>query len=200
MMHPTHEELSFSLAWEFSSVLTGYFERDRKAVAGRKYPIIGPLPTNGGNTLPINNKIALSPFLYAIYSRDGVIKYIGKATDQTVLYRWIRPDKLGSNHYWSHGTTSAKGISTIEKIADEINKGNSPVRLFFASFSTLMPLIKSRCEAKSIDSDEISGLKPKVLIKELEHYLTYMLQPAWNIQNKKKPPNSIMKECGDYWK
>ena len=199
MKHPTHQELVFKLAWEFAAVLPGSFERDRNAVADRKYPIIGPLPDNARNTLPIENKLARGPYLYSVYTQDGEIKYIGKATDETVLMRWIRPDKSRNKYYWTHGTTSAKAVSTVEKIADEISNSNGPVRLYFANYSKLFTLVQQHCQDCSTDPSEIETMSQDEFIKELEHYMTYTLQPLWNIQNKNRPPTSSIMQCGDYW-
>ena len=199
MKHPTYQELVFKLAWEFTTVLPGSFERDRKAVAGRKYPIIAPLPNNARNTLPIENSQDSGPYLYSVYTQDGEIKYIGKATDETVLMRWIRPDKSRNKYYWTHGTTSAKAISTVEKIADEISNSNGPVRLYFANYSKLFTLVQQHCQDCSADPSEIETMSQDEFIKELEHYMTYTLQPLWNIQNKNRPPTSSIMQCGDYW-
>jgi hypothetical protein len=199
MKHPTYQELVFKLAWEFTTVLPGSFERDRKAVAGRKYPIIAPLPNNARNTLPIENRLARGPYLYSIYTQDGEIKYIGKASDETVLMRWIRPDKSRTKYYWTHGTTSAKAVSTVEKIAEEISNSNGPVRLYFANYFELFTLVQQHCQVCSVDTSGIDAMQHDEFIKELEHYMIYTLQPLWNIQNKKKPPTSSIMQCGDYW-
>ena len=200
MKHPTHQELVFKLAWEFAAVLPGSFERDRNAVADRKYPIIGPLPDNAWNTLPIENKLARGPYLYSVYTQDGEIKYIGKATDETLLKRWIRPDKSKTKYFWTHGTTSAKAVSTVEKIANEISGSNGPVCLYFSNYSKLFPLVQQNCKTCCVDPSEIEAMSHEEFIKELEHYMTYTLQPSWNVQNKKKPPSSSIMKCGDYWK
>ena len=199
MKHPTHQELVFKLAWEFTTVLPGSFERDRKAVKGRKFPIIAPLPNNARNTLPIENSQDSGPYLFSVYTQDGEIKYIGKATDETVLMRWIRPDKSRNKYYWTHGTTSAKAVSTVEKIADEISNSNGPVRLYFANYSKLFTLVQQHCQDCSADPSEIETMPQDEFIKELEHYMTYTLQPLWNIQNKNRPPTSSIMQCGDYW-
>ena len=199
MKHPTHRELVFKLAWEFTTVLPGSFERNREAVRGRKYPIIAPLPNNARKTLPIENSQVRGPYLYLVCIQNGEIKYIGKANDETVLMRWIRPVKSSYKYCWTHGTTSTTRVSTVEKIADEISNSNGPVRLYFANYSKLFTLVQNHCQDCSVDPSEIEAMSQEDFIEELEHYMTYTLQPLWNIKNKNKPPTSSIKKCGDYW-
>ncbi|EIC30300.1 hypothetical protein [Methylomicrobium album] len=200
MKHPSHSDLSFNLAWQFTDILPGSFERAREAVAGKKFPILGPRPDAGPSTQPLSNRNVKGPYLYAVYSQTGEIRYVGKALEKTVLYRWIRPDKRTGQHYWSHGTTSGTKKATIEFIAEELLAGCKPVALYFAGYSQLVSLVQKRATAVGINSQEIAAIPAEQFAEQLENYLIYTLQPPWNSRGKTSPPNGILAKCGDYWK
>ncbi len=147
--HPSHKDLSLSLASEFTEVLPGDFVRDRPSVRDKRFPILGPRPS-GPNTQPHENASASGPYIYFVYSALGEIKYIGKADERTVLYRWIRPDGRTGLHQWSHGTNSAKKKATIEFIADELRSGKSPVRLYFSNARSLRASVVKRAATLGI--------------------------------------------------
>jgi hypothetical protein len=195
---PTPHELSLSLAWEFTEVLAGDFMRDRPAVRGKRFPVISPRPS-GPSTQPKENAGAPGPFIYFVYNSAREIKYIGKADERTVLYRWIRPDARTGAHQWSHGTNSAKKKSTIEFIAEEIRSGRSPVRLYFSDAGALKAAVLKRSIVLGIGQEELQTLPLTDLIDCLEHYLIHSLRPEWNVQRKSAPPAGPIATCGDFW-
>lgn len=196
--HPTPRDLSLALAWEFSEVLPGDFMRDRPSVRDKRFPVLGPRP-NGPMTQPKENAGATGPYIYFVYAASGEIKYIGKADERTVLYRWIHPDARTGLHQWSHGTNSATKKATVEFIADEIRNGRTPVRLHFSSAAALRASLLKRSAALGIVQDEIQALPPTELIDRLEHYLIHALRPEWNVQRKRVPPVGPISKCGDFW-
>lgn len=197
-IHPQPSDLFLSLAWEFTEILPGDFVRDRPSVRDKRFPILGPRPT-GPATQPRENRSAAGPYVYFVYGSEGVIKYIGKADERTVLYRWIRPDARTAAHQWSHGTNSAKKKATIEFIAEELRAGRVPVRLYFSNAAALRAAVVKRAGARGIDLEQLRALSPTGFIDELEHYLIHALQPEWNVQRKKAPPAGAMGRCGDFW-
>jgi hypothetical protein len=202
MSYPTPEQLSLKLAWQFTEVLIGTFERNREEVKGVRFPIISPEPSQIGETRPLEN-IGITPFLYIVYASSGRIKYIGKSNESELFKRWIRPDTCGVRR-WTHGTTgksvaTGKVKATIEHIANELHAGNKPVSLYAASLSTLKLLVIDRCKILGIKSGDISKLSDKNFIKELERYLIWRLQPEWNTEGKTALSSQVLKECGDYW-
>ena len=199
MEHPTHATLSLSLAWEFTDILPGDFERARDAVAGKKFPILGPRPSDGSSTQPLENKSAKGPFIYAIYSSTGQIKYIGKTNEKTVLCRWVRPDKRTGLHQWSHGTTSATKKATIDYIADELRVGQKTVCLYFSNAVALRSLVVKRAAALGVSHQELAALSPSEFVYQLERFLIYTFQPPWNTQSKSNSPTGIISKCGNYW-
>ena len=191
-----------NLAWEFREVLSGYFERDRAKMIGRKFPIIGPLPDRGPDTQPLKNKLSRGPYIYAVCSSGGEILYIGKADEKTVLYRWIRPDRRNkSKYYWAHGTTSPnpKKESTIEKISKLLETESGPITVQFANYKTLKSAVQERFETIGQDATVVENMKAMDFIKDLEHCMIFYLQPLWNTQGKKKQPTSIVSKHGEYW-
>jgi hypothetical protein len=200
MNHPAPAVLSLSLAWEFSSVLLGDFQRDRPSVVHKRFPVLGPRPDAGLNTQPLENKSAPGPFIYFVYSATGEIKYIGKADEKTVLYRWIRPDKRTGVYQWSHGTNSATKRATTEQIASEIRAGRTPVRLYFANATLLRASVSKRAVALGIPPGEVHSVSAVDFVSALEHYLIHAFQPQWNSQRKSAPPEGFIKSCGDFWR
>lgn len=196
--HPSHKDLSLSLAWEFKEVLPGDFVRDRPSVRDKRFPILGPRPS-GPSTQPHENAAASGPYIYFVYSSRGHIKYIGKADERTVLYRWIRPDERTGLHQWSHGTNSAKKKATIEFIADELRSGQAPVRLYFSNASSLRASVVKRAKTLGIVATELETLPATQFVDELEHYLIHALQPEWNVQRKSASPKGQLSKCGDFW-
>jgi hypothetical protein len=196
--HPTPRELSLSLAWEFTEVLPGDFTRDRPSVRDKRFPVIGPQPS-GPRTHPKENAGTPGPYIYFVYATSGEIKYIGKADERTVLYRWIRPDARTGLHQWSHGTTSATKKATVELIAEEIRNGRAPVRLWFSNVAVLRASLLKRSAALGMAPDEITALSSTELIDRLEHYLIHALRPEWNVQRKSAPPADPIARCGDFW-
>jgi hypothetical protein len=199
MNHPAPAVLSLSLAWEFSNVLPGDFQRDRPSVAHKRFPVLGPGPNAGLNTQPLENKSAPGPFIYFVYSVTGEIKYIGKADEKTVLYRWIRPDKRTRLYQWSHGTNSATQTATIERIASEIRAGRTPVRLYFANATLLRSSALKRAAAVGRPPKEVHSISAVDFVSALEHFLIYTFQPEWNGQCKGAPPKGLINSCGDFW-
>jgi hypothetical protein len=198
MTFPTPDMLTLKLAWKFSEILPGNFERDRKSVIGRKFPIIAPLPKTGSATLPLENSFASAPFLYFVYSSKCQIKYIGKSTEKNVLERWIRPEKSSGIKRWTHGTTG-KNKSTVEYIAEEIINGVVPVSLYFTNYEALLPQVLNRLYLLGICNSEIIAMSKEKFIEQLEHYLIYKFQPDWNVSKKNKSPSGVINNCGDYW-
>lgn len=198
--YPTYKELSLNLAWEFTEILPGSIERNRKDSAGLEFPIIGPLPLAGYQTQAIENALAKPPYLYAVYNGVGDIKYIGVGTSKTlktVLQRWIRPDKNSGSHYWAHGTNKKK--ATITAIAEDLAKGIKPIRLYFANYERLFPLVENRGNALGYDVREISELQPETFIDNLEQFMIHRMQPEWNIWGKRKLPVGPIAIYGNYW-
>ena len=73
---------------------------------------------------------------------------------------------------------SGEGKTVLEeKIANEISGSNGPVRLYFANYSKLFTLVQQHCQDCSADPSEIETMPQNEFIKELEHYMTYTLQP-----------------------
>lgn len=196
--HPTPRELSLSLAWEFTEVLPGDFVRDRPSVRDKRFPIIGPRPV-GPMTQPNENAGAPGPYIYFVYDASGQIRYIGKANERTVLYRWIRPDARTGLHQWSHGTNSATKKATVEFIADEIRSGRVPVRLYFSNASVLRAAVLKRAAALGLPQEELRALPDTQLVDMLEHYLIHALRPDWNVSRKSVPPAGLIAKCGDFW-
>jgi hypothetical protein len=202
MNHPSPKNLDMSLAWEFSEILPGTFERDRAKLAGRKFPIIGPLPDRGSDTRPKENKLASGPYIYAVYSAEAEILYVGKADEKTVLYRWIRPNGLNRNeYYWAHGTTTKdpKKLSTVEKIYNLLEAGRGPITLHFSHYQSLKENVIRKFTEQGRSTEILLSMKAMDFIKELEHCMIYQLQPEWNIQGKKKKPITVVAEHGNYW-
>lgn len=198
LQHPTPRDLSLGLAWEFEEVLSGDFMRDRPSVREKRFPVLGPRP-NGPTTKPKENAEAPGPYIYFVFAVSGEIKYIGKADERTVLYRWIRPDARTGLHQWSHGTNSATKKATVEFIADEIRAGRAPVRLYFSNAIALRASLAKRSAALGIAPDEVQALPSAEFIDRLEHYLIHALRPEWNIQRKSAPPAGPITRCGDFW-
>lgn len=196
--HPNPKDLSLSLAWEFTEVLAGDFVRDRASVRDKRFPVLGPRPL-GPDTRPYENAAAPGPFIYFLYSSPGEIKYIGKADERTVLYRWIRPDARSGLHQWSHGTNSAKKRATVEFIAEELRVGRAPVRLYFSNANSLRASVINRAAMLRIAPTELNALSATQFVDTLEHYLIYSLQPEWNVQRKRTPPTGPIRQCGDFW-
>jgi hypothetical protein len=196
--HPTPQDLSLSLAWEFTEVLPGDFMRNRPSVREKRFPVLGPRPS-GPTTQPKENAGAIGPYIYFVFTASSEIKYIGKADERTVLYRWIRPDARTGLHQWSHGTNSVTKKATVEFIADEIRSGCAAVRLYFSNASALRASIVKRSAALGIAPDEIDALPSSKFIDHLEHYLIHALRPEWNVQRKNAPPTSPIARCGDFW-
>lgn len=179
-------------------MLPGDFVRDRPAVRDKRFPVIGPRPS-GPTTQPMEGAGNPGPFIYFVYSASNEIKYIGKADERTVLYRWIRPDARTGLHQWSHGTNSAKKKATVEFIADEIRSHRGPVSLHYSSASALRAAVVRRSTALAIDAKELQSLSAADLIDCLEHYLIHALRPEWNVQRKRIPPTGPISQCGDFW-
>ncbi len=179
-------------------MLPGDFQRDRPSVREKRFPVLGPRPS-GPSTQPLENAAANGPFIYFVYGADNEIKYIGKADERTVLYRWIRPDARTGLHQWSHGTNSAKKTATVEFIAEEILAGRGPVRLYFSNAHSLRASVTKRASALGIAPTEIHALSATNFVDSLEHYLIHALQPKWNVQRKGAPPKGPITTCGDFW-
>lgn len=198
--HPSSEALGFHLAWEYSEVLPGDFERDRKGSEGRKFPIVAPLPTRGRNTPPLEAGTLGGPYLYAMYDAKDTIRYIGVVTEtdcSNFLERWIRPDKNTGRYFWTHGTNK-RGKSTVEWIADALRDGLGPIRLHFSNYRHLFDAVAARAEAKRFDLSPYKEFPPGTFLEKLEHAWIYLLQPEWNRAKKNRPPENLWTVC-DYW-
>jgi hypothetical protein len=147
----------------------------------------------------LENASAPGPFIYFVYSSHGEIKYIGKADERTVLYRWVRPDMRTGIHQWSHGTNSAKKRATVELIADEIRAGLGPVTLYFSNADLLRASITRRAASVGIVAQEVDSMDAGEFVDIFEHYLIHALQPAWNVQRKGSPPRGPVTMCGNFW-
>jgi hypothetical protein len=198
--HPPAIVVGLHLAWEYSEILPGDFERDREGFQGRKFPIVGPLPSQGRQTRPLEAPSLDGPYLYAMYDAKNVIRYIGVVTEKdcnNFLERWIRPDKHTGKHYWTHGTNK-KGKSTVEWIADGLRAGLGPIRLYFSNYRHLLPAVAAHAESKGVDISSYKALPPGTFLEKLEHAWIYLLQPDWNKSRKKRPPGNLW-IASDYW-
>lgn len=194
--------LGFKLAWTFTEVLPGEFERDRREVAGRRFPIIGPCPTRGRDTPPLEGGELRGPYLYVVLDRSQSTKYVGVATEANLsspIKRWIRPDKTGVTEYWAHGTNKKKGVATIAWLKEGLLAGSGPYNFYFSNFAHLHSAIKTANECHGGSFLTIQLLTPKQFIEELEHSLIFDLQPEWNTQKKKTPPPYVMAEAAKRW-
>jgi hypothetical protein len=155
-------ELSTSLAWEFTHVVPGAFRRNKADFIHHEYPILAPLPTNAGRTLPREGATEIGPFLYFVVDESGVVKYVGKSQEKTVLKRWIRPGNGGpSTHYWTHST---KAGGCTFRIAEGLRCGGR-YQLRFAS----------------LRAARNAGVVPaEAQLEMAEQHLIALLKPAWN--------------------
>lgn len=203
MNHPNFEDLNLDIAWEFTELIPGSFERNREKTGSKTFPIIGPRPTHGAKTQPKMCASATRPFLYVVYDANGVIKYVGSATAsnlKTVLERWIRPSRGNSEHYWSHGSTSKNSKATIEHMAEGFVSGKGPYILYFSNYQKLFPLVKKHGVEKGISATALDSLLKEDFIIQLEKCFIFFFQPEWNSQHKKKKPICMLTECWDYWR
>ncbi len=201
-MHPTAQQLGLHLAWRFTEVLPGTFERDRKEVAGIKFPIVGPLPPYGKATPPLEGKGLTGPYLYVLFDQLGLIKYVGEATEERLtspLERWIRPNKEKSKEYWAHGTNKKKQTATITHIAEGLNAGKGPYSLYFSNYRYFTDRMRVRSRSLGQPFTSTEALPPAAFIHAVEHALIYRLQPEWNDKKKKSPALKAVADCIDYW-
>lgn len=200
--HPTPEQLGLHLAWRFTEVLPGVFERDRAEARDKTFRIVGPLPAKGKETAPLEGQGLVGPYLYVAFDRNGAIKYVGKATEEGLtspLERWIRPNREKTKWYWAHGTNKKRGKATVNWIAEALESGTGPVSLYFSNYRHFIDRIRVRSEVLRTPFSSLASLPPEKFIKNVEHALIYRFQPEWNEQNKKSPPSSLIVQCVDYW-
>ena len=194
--------LGFKLAWRFTEVLPGEFERDRKEVIGVKFPILGPRPTHGKHTPPLEGKGLVGPYLYLVVDGAQTAKYVGIATESGLISpieRWIRPDKQGFTDHWAHGTNKRTGKATIAWVKDGLLTGLGPYSLYFSNHDHLTTAICTASAKQGGSSISLQQLSPKQFIIELEHSLIYALQPEWNTQKKKSLPPQSMAMAMRHW-
>lgn len=200
-MHPTAHDLGLRLGWSFNEVLPQTFERNRIGFEGRKFPVVAPVPANGTKTCPIEGEHVAPPYLYVVYNNRDEIMYVGVVTDRAVKYvfdRWIRPSADTRASFWAHGTNK-KGKSTIEWIAEAINNGDGPIRVYFTNCEYLLMRLQARADALGIDTSPFHAIDDVALIEALEHAWIFRFQPAWNVQKKRSYPDSMVARCADYW-
>lgn len=198
--HPTPAVLGLHLAWRFTEVLPGSFEREREETRGIKFPILGPLPPNGSRTPPLEGQALSGPYLYVVFDGFGVVKYVGKATEKGLgspLERWIRPDKITGREYWAHGTNKKK--STVNWIADGLAAGAGPFALYFSNYRHFIDRVRAKSELLRQPFDCLAALTPEAFVDRLEHALIFGLQPEWNASRKRRPPDGSIAACGCYW-
>lgn len=195
-------DLGFKVAWKFSELLPGEFERDRKEVAGIKFPVVGPLPTHGKQTPPFEGRELLGPYLYILVDARGQTKYVGVATESGLsspIERWIRPDKAGTSEYWAHGTNKRKGKATVVWLKEGLLAGDGPYSLYFSNYAHLAADIKISTESRGGSYSPLQQLSAKKFIEDLEHALIFALQPEWNIQKRKTAPPPAMEAAAKHW-
>jgi hypothetical protein len=202
MTHPTPVQLGLYLAWTFTEVLPGTFQRDRKECVGKEFKIIGPLPKMRGKSppLPIEGAHLDRPYIYFLFDARGTIAYVGKAVGdnlKTPLGRWVRPNKAHTAHFWSHGTNETK--STVDQIADGLKAGEGPYKLYFSNHAYFIDRVRARSRAIGMPFHRLEALPPKEFIKVLEPALIYCLQPEWNEEEKDKRPAADIEACAAYW-
>jgi hypothetical protein len=200
--YPTPEDLGLHLAWQFTEVLPGEFARDRAETRDKTFPIVGPLPNRGKETITLEGTGLVGPYLYVVFDRVGAIKYVGKATEEGLtspLERWIRPNREKTKWYWAHGTNKKRGKATVIWIAEALKGGRGPLSLYFSNYRHFVDRIRVRSEVIGEPFSALASLAPESFIKDVEHALTYKFQPEWNVQNKKLPPRSSITRCVDYW-
>lgn len=165
------KDIPTALAWTFSSVLPGTFQRDKKAFAGIDFPILAPLPPQGSKTAPVEQHLGEGPYVYFVSDAAGRLCYVGKSLEKTVLKRWIRPGLGGpASHYWSHTNKTA---GCVRKIADGVRTGNGPYTLRYTTLQA------ARTKLGGTVVPDV--LEPKAAIKALEDHFIATLKPAWNI-------------------
>jgi len=158
-------------AWSFTEVIPGTFKRNKKIFRHHDYPIIGPLPSSGPKTPPLEGAGIKGPFIYLVLNKRGKICYIGKSQEKNLISRWVRPGEGGPvSHYWSHSTTTG---GCVFKIAEGIRAGDGPYALRFSTLQELMPVY-----AKKLS---ISETLPEVQkLKAMEIGLINLYSPPWN--------------------
>ena len=177
--YPTPSELGLHLAWRFTEVLPGEFARDRAETRDKTFPLVGPLPNRGKETIPLEGEGLVGPYLYVVFDRGGEIKYVGKATEVGLvspLERWIRPNREKTKWYWAHGTNK-KTKATVTWIAEVLNGGNGPLSLYFSNYRHFVDRIRVRSEIVGAPFFALESLAPEDFIKEVEHALTYWTRP-----------------------
>lgn len=195
-------DLGFKLAWKFTGVLPGEFERDRKEVEGIKFPIVGPSPTRGKYTPPIEGAELSGPYLYILVDGEGHPKYVGIATESGLsspIERWIRPDKFGTAEHWAHGTNKKKGKATVVWLKEGLLLGYGPYSLYFSNYAHLTSAIGTSIERAGGSYSPLQQLPAKQFIEDLEHALIFALQPEWNTQKKRTPPPPTMAAAVSHW-
>lgn len=188
------------LAWEFTEVLPGGFERNRPKWQGYKLPILGPVPDQGANTSPREGARIRGPFIYAVCDAADNILYLGKSQEKRITQRWIRPDRISGRHYWSHGTTGTPSPNcpkTIERIAAHIISCKGSIRVLFAGLVGLRAAVRDHMAGIGGDTGEFDGLTDESFVAELEALLLRELQPPWN--SSQPPVKETFKRGARYW-
>lgn len=179
MSHLTNvapRSLGFRLGWTFTEARDEVLYRDRKAVRGLPFPVVGPLPTRGGHTEPVEKTPVLrGPWLYLWTEGDDTIRYVGQHKERSVFYRMIRPDEKTGSPHWTHGTESATKTPTITHAWEVIRAERGPVRLYYLAYPELREIL-----ARFGGAEVLAEADPVAVVRDAEAVLIEALAPAWN--------------------
>jgi hypothetical protein len=165
------KDITTSIAWTFTHLLSGTFKRNRPAFAHHDYPILAPLPDRKTQTRPQNNAHAKGPFIYFVTDDRGRVCYVGKSEEEHILRRWIRPGRGGpTSHYWTHSTAAG---GCVFEIARGLREGLGPFRLSFVTLSDLSEQHPGLVESSA-------GITLKAQLAKAEAILIRQLHPLWN--------------------
>jgi len=137
-----------------------------------------------------------------VTDQNGNFKYIGVATEAVLrspLQRWIRPDKLGANHYWAHGTNKKRGKATVAWLAEKLNANEGPFELYFSNYRHFLAKMMAFGTNKGIEGAELEKMAPKAFLEGLEFALIHRFQPHWNTQKRKGIPPATISTYAEYW-
>lgn len=165
------KEIPTSLAWSFTHLIPGTFQRNKKQFALLDYPILAPLPTAKAKTQPIESISGVGPFIYFVVDASSTLCYVGKSQEESVLKRWIRPGNGGpTTHYWTHST---KGGGSVFNIAEGLRREQGPYSLHV---STLDSLLAKFGQTLQFNPD----MPAQQVLTEVENFLIREMQPVWN--------------------
>ena len=162
-------DIASHLAWQFESVIPGFFRRDKKDFADIEFPILAPLPDQKAATASHEGMAVVGPFVYFVVDCNSDVRYVGKSKEKTVIKRWVRPGIGGpTTHYWTHTNKSA---GCIRRIATGISEGLGPFQLRFLSARAVPKNYAARFAL------QYPNLEP---IEQVEKGLMSLLRPTWN--------------------